>query len=379
MSKLIGKHTFSLFVLLLLSVTSLADSVEIGGIFYDLDRGNLTASVSYRIWPKDESLNPISTPDSLYTGDIVIPNTVSYLDTTYTVTSIGSNAFFGCSHLSSVKIPNTVTSVGYMAFAWCSGLGELTFPESVNSLGMYLFTGNMGGVYVACLALTPPAITGYDLGTALTIHVPYEVMPIYQSTLGWKRHKIESLLFESERLEDGSVNLTWMPVENADRYQICVEAYMADTLAFTDTLYITADSQNGGIMSGISSAHIMHMPADEVGSVVVIRIAPNSGSTAGQPFVANVSTEQDDAISCRVKLVAYNNGQVLKQDQILFSLNGTETAIEESVSFLSFLTNPQAFMIDINGRIYPISMWKTLPSGIYILSDGVVKKTIYKQ
>ena len=378
MCKLFRKQIFSLFVLLLLSVYTLADSIEIGGIYYVLNRDNLTASVSFRIWPKDESLNPISTPDSLYTGNVIIPSTITYLDTTYTVTSIGSNAFFGCSHLSSVKIPNTVTSVGYMAFAWCSGLGELAFPESVNSLGMYLFTGNMGGVYVSCLALTPPAITGYDLGTALTIHVPYEVIPVYQNALGWSRHTIESLLFESERLEDGSVNLTWMPVDNADTYQIFVEAYMSDALVFMDTLFISADSQNGGIMSGVSSAPIMHLPVDEVGSVVVIRIDPNSGSTAGQPFVANVSTEQDDAVSCRIKLFAYNNGQVLKQDQILFTLNEPEAAIAENVSIHSFLTNPHAFCIDIYGRTYSITMWKTLPPGIYILSDGFVRKTVFK-
>ncbi|MGM9795914.1 MAG: leucine-rich repeat domain-containing protein [Candidatus Aphodosoma sp.] len=376
---IIKKQTITLIVLLLLSINVFADGVEIGGIYYELDRDNLTASVTYRIWPKDESLNPISTPDSLYTGNIIIPRQVTYSDTVYSVTSIGTNAFFGCSLLTGIKIPNTVTSINYMAFAWCSRLKELTFPESVTSMGMYIFTADMNNVNVSCLALTPPTVTAGDLGATLTIHVPYEVIPLYQSTLGWSRHTIKSILLDQEKLEDGSVNLSWMPVATADNYQICVEAYLSGALVFTDTLNITADSQNGGIMTSISSAPITYMPADEIGSVVIIRIDPSSGSAVGQPFIANVSTTQDDVISCRVKLFATNNGEILKQDQILFSLNEIETGIEENISVHSFFDNPHAICVDIWGRLYPISKWDTLPSGIYILSDGTVTKKVYKK
>src|ERR1035437_3034856 len=50
-----------------------------------------------------------------YTGDLVIPSTVSHNDTVFSVTSIYSNDFNGSNGLTSVSIPNSVTSIGVAA------------------------------------------------------------------------------------------------------------------------------------------------------------------------------------------------------------------------------------------------------------------------
>ena len=55
------------------------------------------------------------------------------------VTSIGDDAFSGCSGLTSVIIPESVTSIGDDAFSGCSSLTSVTIPGSVTSIGRYAF------------------------------------------------------------------------------------------------------------------------------------------------------------------------------------------------------------------------------------------------
>ena len=78
------------------------------------------------------------------TGELIIPESVKYKGTQYSVTSIGESAFRGCSGLTSIDIPNSVTSIGDWAFRDCSGLTSLTIPNSVTSIGRYAFYGCSG-------------------------------------------------------------------------------------------------------------------------------------------------------------------------------------------------------------------------------------------
>ena len=76
-----------------------------------------------------------------YKGSIVIPETITFKETaTYSVTSIGYEAFYGCTGLTSVTIPNSVTSIGKYAFTDCTGLTSITIPNSVTSINSYAFS-----------------------------------------------------------------------------------------------------------------------------------------------------------------------------------------------------------------------------------------------
>ncbi|MBL1488787.1 hypothetical protein ELC62_30545, partial [Klebsiella pneumoniae] len=81
--------------------------------YYLLNSENKNASVSYEINLDKESR-------SFYSGDVVIPETVTYGGVTYKVTGIKSSAFNACENLTSVTIPNTVTEIADNAFSYCT-------------------------------------------------------------------------------------------------------------------------------------------------------------------------------------------------------------------------------------------------------------------
>ena len=128
---LIMKKLFLFFSLLLGVLSAWAYDVEADGIFYDLDKENKTASVTY-------------SSDCFYDGAVVIPETISVDGTAYSVTSLGAYCFNDCRGLTSITIPNSVTSLGEWCFSWCSSLTSITIPNSVTSLGRSCFSGCSG-------------------------------------------------------------------------------------------------------------------------------------------------------------------------------------------------------------------------------------------
>ena len=161
--------------------------------------------------------NPLSYAHHLYLNgveikDLVIPNSV---------TSIGFNAFDGCSGLTSITIPNSVTSIGSYAFEGCSGLTSITIPNSVtwidhdafancnsiktitmgtgiNSIWDCAFANCVKLTDVYCFAENPPDATrphkdGYPfLGSYIeyaTLHVPNGCSAAYKAAETWKNFK----------------------------------------------------------------------------------------------------------------------------------------------------------------------------------------------
>ena len=75
-----------------------------------------------------------ATYPSPYSGDIVIPKTVTYEGNEYTVTQIGEFAFYGGYGITSVVIPNTVTVIGMSSFIRCRSLTSIDIPNSVTRI-----------------------------------------------------------------------------------------------------------------------------------------------------------------------------------------------------------------------------------------------------
>ena len=76
-----------------------------------------------------------------YRGTVVIPESVTYNDTTYTVTGINYYTFIGCKELESVFIPESVKQLGYGSFVCCEGLKSVNIPSGVTMIPDAMFYG----------------------------------------------------------------------------------------------------------------------------------------------------------------------------------------------------------------------------------------------
>ena len=169
-----------------------------------------------------------TTSDSI-SGDLVIPSTVSDGSTTYSVTSIGDDAFYRCSGLTSISIPDSVTSIGEGTFASCTGLTSIIIPSSVTSIGSAAF-----GVCTALTSVTFESETAptfgmmsFLTGTAINVFTPgwdptqfmtgYVITSPFpdelpSSTVVWANEpQYPDLIFESDPVADGII--AWVAVE----------------------------------------------------------------------------------------------------------------------------------------------------------------------
>ena len=82
-----------------------------------------------------------------YSGDgghVSIPGSVEYGGKNYDVTSIGANAFYDCTGLTSIDLPAGLTSIGSAAFCFCHGLTSIDLPDGLTSIGDYTFSSCYG-------------------------------------------------------------------------------------------------------------------------------------------------------------------------------------------------------------------------------------------
>ena len=148
--------------------------------------------VRYSVNDDNKTVTVVGNPSgSKPTGDLTIPESVTFRGCPYPVTSIGDEAFYECSGLTSVTIPNSVTEIGEGAFGKCSGLTRIDAypnPEKVR--------------------------TGEDAFDGVpkdgTLHVLPKYLSAYQTASEWKNFtNIKGDLTEIGDINlDGKVNVT---------------------------------------------------------------------------------------------------------------------------------------------------------------------------
>ena len=113
---------------LMCSVSVGAYDFKANNIYYNINDKTLTAEVTFA-----------SNSYNSYSGQVVIPATVSNSGKTYDVTAVGENAFRDCSGLTGVTFGSNVSTIGKRAFLNCSALTTVTITEGVTEIDDYAF------------------------------------------------------------------------------------------------------------------------------------------------------------------------------------------------------------------------------------------------
>ena len=101
----------------------------------------------------------------------------------------GELKIFIAKGITEYTIPNSVTSIGYEAFKGCSSLTSITIPNSVTEIGSSVFLGCSSLTSITCLATTPPAIDDLSIAETTMIYVPKKGVKAYKKDPKWSIYK----------------------------------------------------------------------------------------------------------------------------------------------------------------------------------------------
>lgn len=176
-----------LVALLGVSLNAQGYDFVVGGIYYDYNADGVSVSVSAPMYSWQ------------YKDVVSIPDTVSHDGQSLTVTAIGDSAFWYCSGMTHITMPEGLRNIGDNAFSFCTMLTELSLPSTVTVIGSEAFAGcwNLCSVTVAagnpvfdsregCNALIESATGKLLLGCVNTV-IPQGVTTIGQSSFAWSK------------------------------------------------------------------------------------------------------------------------------------------------------------------------------------------------
>ena len=127
---------------IMLPMQAVAYDFKVGGLCYNKNSDGTSVTVTFE--------NSSSPRYTYLSGNLNIPQSVTYSNKTYAVTMIGENAFYGCTRVTSLTVPNSVKKIYHHAFHDCSGLKTVSFGNSLVKI--------FGGAFHGCTSLTSISI-----------------------------------------------------------------------------------------------------------------------------------------------------------------------------------------------------------------------------
>src|SRR5574344_813887 len=121
--------------------------------------------------------------NTLYSGVLNIPDTVTYGGNTYRVTALLDSAFYNCSGLTQVTLPTTLTSIGFFVFKGVAPSDSMTLvcqsevPPTMNENTLYTYYGFSG---------TSGQTDLNHWRNNVRLQVPCPGFPSYQQSNGWR-------------------------------------------------------------------------------------------------------------------------------------------------------------------------------------------------
>lgn len=152
-----------------------AYDIEKGGVYYSLI-GTQWAYVTHHGWDNDAGS---------YTGRVVIPSQISHGGHTYSVISIGENAFAGSEGLTSVQLPSTVRALSACAFLGCTSLRQVTLSENIQVFKSCAFTGctSLQQITLPRHAEFVDSLTFYCCASLKSVILPHRIRTVCQGAL----------------------------------------------------------------------------------------------------------------------------------------------------------------------------------------------------
>ena len=331
-----------------------------------------------------------------YSGDIIIPSSVTYNENTYPVTGINSSAFRDCTSLQSINFPSSLVSIGSYAFAGCSSLQSIDFPQSLVSIGNYAFAGCSGlqsapaiplgctlgnqifinctgltvvslkklgsGMFTGCTAIEtinsyieePTAISLFDssIYSTATLNVPIGRSDAYKSKDYWKRftHIVEG---------------NWGSL--ADLYQtititVTTPGHLAEELASLTTQYFTKLTIQGPLNAADISA--LRSPEKEIVEVKELDLS-NVTLVSGEDAYATFAGKPDDGL--------LNSGYTY--NFYISDTNHTDVVSSGNTHVYNVYSNCLAEFLDfsINSNLLPVKK-VVMPEGITEVGDWAFRQ-----